>query len=530
MTDSVDVLIIGGGVNGLVAGAWLARRRLKVLIVERQPVVGGAAATSELAPGFHVPALSHSLGPVHRDVVRALDLDRGAGLEWLTPDPALTSLGADGRVVSFHQDAVLTAGSINTISAKDAAAWRGFLHSAHRIASVIASLNRRPPPSLDEISASDWWRLANVGRRARGLGRADLARLTRWMPMSVADLVDEWFESDLVRAALAARALLGMFAGPRSAGTGASLLQRMAEDPMPVGSGVTARGGPGALARAIVMRAEAAGARIRTDARVVRVRSKDGKATGVVLDDGSEISARTVVSALDPRETMARLVDPMDVPPSYRERVGHIRGRGLTAKINLALSALPTFPAFAGDAVPLRGRLLIAPSLDYLERAFDAAKYGEISQAPWLEVTIPSVLDPSLATAGGHVMSIYAQSAPASLRAGSWHDHKDVLVNRVLDVLRAHAPGIDALIVAREVITAEDLEQHWGITGGHIFHGEMTLDQFWVARPALGWSQYTTPLNGLYLASAGTHPGGGMTGLSGLLAAKAVADGIKGGN
>jgi phytoene dehydrogenase-like protein len=522
MSTPVDVVIIGGGVNGLVAGAWLARRKLKVLILERQSVVGGAAATSELAPGFHVPALSHALGPVHRDVVRALDLDRGAGLELLTPDPALTSLGPNGQIVSFHQDAVITAGSINHVSAKDAAAWRGFLHSAHRIAGVISSLHRRPAPSIDEISASDWWRLANVGRRARGLGRTDLARLTRWMPMSIADLVDEWFESDLVRAAVAARALLGTFAGPRSAGTGASFLQRMAEDPMPVGSGVTARGGPGGLARALAMRAESAGATIRTEARVVRVRTKDGQATGVVLEDGSEIPARVVVSALDPRETMAWLVDPMDVPPSYRERIGHIRGRGLTAKVNLALSALPTFPAMAGDAVPLRGRLLIAPSLEYLERAFDAAKYGAMSDAPWLEVTMPSVLDPSLATAGGHVMSIYAQCAPAKLRSWSWDDRKDALVGRVLDVLRPHAPHIDSLIVAREVITAEDLERHWGITGGHIFHGEMTLDQYWVARPALGWSQYATPVGGLFLASAGTHPGGGLTGLSGLHAAKTV--------
>ena len=518
----MDVIIVGGGVNGLVAAAWLAQRKFTVTVVERQPIVGGAAATSDLGSDVHIPALSHALGPVHRDVVRAFQLDHAHGLDFLAPDPALTTLGADGHLVSFHRDDVLTAGSIQRVSVHDATVWRDFVHTAHRLAGVIAALNRQPPPPIDDATARDWWRLIGAGRKARALGRRDLATLARWLPMSVADLVSEWFESDLVRAAIAARALVGTFAGPRSAGTGAALLQRLAEDPHPVGSGITARGGPGALARALAARAEAHGATITTDARVVRILADNGRVAGVALENGIELAARAVVSAIDPRETVRALVDPMDLPPSFRERIRHVRGRGLTAKINLALSALPEFPAFAGDALPLRGRILIAPSLTYLERAFDAAKYGAISDDPWIEATLPSVLDPSLAPNGGHVMSIYAQCAPAALRDASWDQARDTLYERVMHVLTRHAPNLPSLITAREIITAADLEAHWGITGGHMFHGEGALDQFWTARPVLGWSQYRTPLPGLFFASAGTHPGGGLTGLPGLHAGRAV--------
>jgi len=519
----MDVIVVGGGVNGLVAAACLAKSKLETVVLERQPGVGGAAATAELVPGFHVPALSHALGPVHRDVIRALRLDHAAGLDLLVPDPALTSLGPDGQVVSFHRDAVLTAGSINRISPHDAGAWRQFLQTTHRVGAVLGALDRQPPPPLDGATVRDWWRLVGAGRRARALGRRDRARLARWMPMAVGDLVDEWFESDMVRAAVAARALLGTFGGPRSAGTGAALLQRIAEDPMPVGSGLTARGGPAAVARAIAARATSYGAAIRTNARVARVLSKNGRAVGVALDNGIELTARAVVSAIDPRATLLGLVDPMDLPPSFRERVRHIRGRGLTAKINLALSGLPEFPAFAGDPLPLRGRLLVAPHLDYLERAFDAAKYDAISDEPWLEMTVPSVLDPSLTPAGGHVMSIYAQCAPARLRDGSWDEHKSTLYRRVMTALAPHAPGLESLVTAREVITAADIAAQWGTTGGHMYHGESTLDQYWVARPLLGWSQYRTPLEGLYVASAGAHPGGGLTGLPGFHAAGVVA-------
>jgi phytoene dehydrogenase-like protein len=517
-----SVVIIGGGLNGLVAAAWLARRKRRTVVLEQHEVVGGAAVTAEIAPGFRGPALSHALGPVHPDVIRALRLDR-APIEWITPNPSLTVLGRDRRTLVFHRDPVLTAGSINQLSGADAARWRAFLQATQRIAGFVAAIGRAAPPPIDRDSRPDWWRLLGLGRRARRLGRRDLARVARWLPMPVADLLGEWFDTDLLQAALAARAIFGNLAGPRSAGTGGMLLQRLAEDAMPVGSGVTARGGPGAVTQALATIAARAGAEVRTGARVLRIKVRDGRARGVVLDTGEEIDADAVVAALDPKRTLLDLVDPADLSATVVERARNIRARGVTAKINLALSSAPVFDAIEGDALPLRGRLLIADDLEYLERAYDAAKYGEISGAPWLEVTVPTVTDASLTADGQHVMSIYAHFAPRDLRGAVWADRTETLYRAILRALEPHAPRLESLVVGREILTPEDLERRLGAAGGHVFHGEPTLDQSWVARPLLGFAEYRAPIDGLFFASAGTHPGGFLTGLSGLLAAKAVA-------
>jgi phytoene dehydrogenase-like protein len=521
-----DIIVVGGGLNGLVAGAFLARQRLSTLILEQHEEWGGAATTTEFVSGFRGPALSHALGPISRDVVRGLRLDR-ARLEFLTPDPSLTTLSRDGRAIVFHRDPVLTAGSIHSWSPGDATRWRDFLQTMQAIAGVLAGLNQQKPPSIDGRPTKEWWPLIRVGRRARALGGRNLARLTRWLPMAVADLVAEWFETDLLQAALAARAVFGNFAGPWSAGTGAMLLQRLAEDPAPVGSGITVRGGPGVLAAAIVEVARRAGATLRTGATVARISVRHGRATGVVLDTGEEIAARVVVSGVDAKRTMIDLVDADYLPQTFLQRIKNYRVRGVTAKINLALSGMPTLPALEADPLPLRGRLLIAPDVDYLERAFDAAKYGQLSPEPWLELSIPTTIDSSLAPDGRHVMSIYAHFAPRHLRNGTWGEHREELFRAVLDVLEAHAPGLASLIEGREILTPEDLERRLGASGGHIFHGESTLDQWWIARPVLGWAEYRTPVHGLFLASASTHPGGGLTGQSGLLAARAVVNALR---
>lgn len=521
-----DVIVIGGGLNGLVAAAMLAKRMASVVVIDRQPGVGGAAATSEFSPGFLAPTLSHSLGPVSRAVVREFRLDR-AGVEFITPDPTLTSLADDGRALTFHRDAVLTAASINQFSAGDAGRWSEFKRAGLRLAGFLARLNDQAPPPIDGPMTGEIWRLIGLGRAARKLGPQDLATLSRWMPMSIADVTAEWFESDILRAAVAAHAISGHPVGPRSAGTGGMYLTRLAADPMPVGSGVTARGGPGAVTTALAKIAADRGASIRTGERVTQIVTQDGRATGVVLANGDVLSARVVVAAVSPKLVLGELTPPAELPASYRERILHIRSRGVTAKINLALSGAPAFTALGSDAVPLRGRLLMAPSLDYLERAFDATKYGEMSPDPWLEAAMPSVLDRALAPAGGHVMSIYAHCAPHTLRRGSWDAVRSTLNESVLRILERHAPGIRGQIVAMSTLTPTDLETHWGMPGGHIFHGEHTLDQLWVARPLLGYANYRTPLRGLYLASAGTHPGGALTGQNGLLAAQAVADDLK---
>lgn len=521
-----DVIVIGGGLNGLVAGAWLARQHYSTLILDRRPQAGGAAVTTEFVPGFRAPTLSHSIGPLSRAVVRALKLD-GGQLNLIVPDPALTVLGRDNRIVVVHRDPVLAAASINRLSAADASRWKDFLDTTQRIGSVVAALNRLPPPPLDGMSRGGWLPFLGVGRRARALGSRNLARLTRWLPMAVADVAADVFETDVLQAALAARAIFGNFAGPRSGGTGGMLVQRLAEDPMPVASGGTLPGGPGSLTQAIRALAEGAGAEVRTESRVVQVTIREGRAAGVVLDNGDELAAHAVVAAIDPRQLCLELIEPMELAPTFLERMRNYRARGVTAKINLALSAAPVFPALGGDGVPLRGRLLVASDLDYLERAFDAAKYGEISPEPWLELCLPTAIDPSLAPEGRHVMSVYAQFAPRHLRGAAWADQRDVLYRRVMRALEPHAPGLEDLVVGCEVLTPEDLERDWGLSGGHIFHGEPTLDQSWAARPLLGWANYRMPIDGLFLAGAGTHPGGGLTGASGLLAAETVARALK---
>ena len=523
-----DVIVIGGGLNGLVAAAVLARAKRSVVLLEAGPAVGGAAATSEFAPGFRGPAFSHALGPLSRDVVKALRLDRSRAVQFVTPEPSLTSIDTGGRTLVFHRDPVLTAASINQFSPHDAGRWREFLQSAHRVAGVLAMLDRRRPPDVDVTSRSDAWFLMGIARAARKLGRRDLSRLIRWAPMSVADLLSEWFDSQVLCAAIAAHAIAGNPAGPRSAGTGGMLLQRLAADPMPAGSGVTMKGGPGALAAAIADVARAAGADIRTDVRVTQILIEKGAATGVLLANGDTLQARTILAATSPKLALTGLVAAPDLPPSFVQRMGHVRSRGVTAKINLALSAMPVFPALADDAATLGGRILIAPTLDYLERAFDATKYGEISKEPWLEISIPSVRDDSLAPAGAHVMSIYAHFVPQNLRNTDKAQARAAAWSAVLRILEVHAPRIADLIVSRDVMTPHDLEHRLGAPGGHIFHGETTLDQFWAARPLLGWGRYTTPIEGLFLGSAGVHPGGGLTGLPGLLAAKAVLDKAKG--
>ena len=520
-----DVVVIGGGLNGLVAATWLARQKVSVTVLEQRDRPGGAAATGEFAPGFRSPTLSHAFGPIDREVVRAVRLDRAA--QFITPDPALTALGRDGRAIVFHRDPVLTAGSINALSSTDAIRWSDFLRTTHRIAALLTSLNHHPPPSLDEIDTREFLRLLMVGRQARQLGRRDLARVARWVPMAVADFAAEWFETDLLQAAIAARAVFGNPAGPWSAGTTATFLQRLAEDPLPVGSGVTARGGPGAVSDALAKIAAKAGATVRSNARVARITTRDSRVTGVVLDGGDEIRAHAVVSGVDPRQTFLGLADPADLPPTFVDRIRNYRARGVTAKVNLGLDKAPVFAAFEGDAVPSRGRFVIAPEIDYLERAFDATKYGQISDEPWLELSIPSVTDTTLASDGRHIMSIYLHFAPRELRNGSWSDNREALYHAVLRVLEPHIRGLRDTVAACQVLTPEDLESSWGLSGGHIFHGEPALDQSWIARPLLGWAQYRTPIDGLYLASAGTHPGGGLTGLSGLLAAQTVAKDIK---
>ncbi len=526
MTASSPILIIGAGHNGLTTAFYLARAGLRPLVLERRSMVGGAAVTEPLADGYTCPTLAHAIGPLRPSVVRDMRLARRK-VDFVQADPRLVALSPDGRMLALSADTARTADAIRAFSPKDAERYPEFSSTLARLGKFLSALMERTPPSLSAPAAGELWDLLKMGRRFRALGRKDGYRLLRWGPMAVADLVGEWFETDLLQATIAARGIFGTSQGPWSAGTGAVLLLNAAIDPAPGGNSVSVKGGPGALTRAMASAAQDAGAEIRTNASVARVLVRDGRATGVVLDDGTEIPGSAVISNADPRRTFLNLVDPIDLDPGFLTKVRNYRCPGATAKVNLALGALPVFSGVANPG-DLRGRVHIGPSIDYLERAFDPSKYGEISPEPYLDIALPTLQDPALAPAGKHVMSVYVQFAPYTLAAGhDWTEGRDVLAGHVMRTLERYAPGIEQLVEHRQVITPRDLEQTYGLTGGHILHGEHSLDQLFTMRPILGWAQYRTPIAGLYLCGAGTHPGGGITAGPGQNAAREIVKDLK---
>ena len=515
---STPVVVIGGGVNGLVCATLLARAGRRVTLVEQRDAVGGAAVTYELAPGFRVPGLAHSVGPLRADVAR--DLGLGAhGLEFVASEVWLTALDGHGRALTLWHDPVKAAASIATFSAYDAERWPAFAAVRAKLGRVVASVSASTPPSVEAPTVRELWGLLRTARQFRALGRDDGYRLLRWGPMAVADLVAEYADTPLLRAALAADGVFGSMLGPWSAGSGLLFLLQAANDGAGDPRSVWPRGGPGAVAEALRKAAGAAGVSVIVAAKVVEVATVGGETRGVRLADGRAIDAPLVVSGIDPKATFA-LCDPMALPSELRWRASHYRAKGTLAKVNLALSALPVVPG--ADREQLTGRIRLAPDVDFIERAFDQVKYGRFSPAPWLEVTIPSLVDASLAPPGAHVLSIYAQYAPAILREGTWEASRPVLLDAVLDTLDRYMPAVRSLIVEAEVLTPADLEREWGFTGGHIHHGELALDQLFTMRPLLGWGQYRTPIHGLWLCSAGTHPGLGLTGGSGANAAREI--------
>ena len=529
MAAAHDVVIIGGGHNGLVTAFYLARAGRKPLVLERRPVVGGAALTEELAPGFRCSTLAHATGPLRPEIVREMRLERH-GLRMIEAETRLFVPAPDGRALVLHGEPARSASEIARLSRKDADRYLDFHQTLGRIAGVLGDLLTMTPPSLDAPSLADLWGLLGTGRRARGLGRKDMFRLLRWGPMAVADLAAEWFETELLRASVAARGVFGTYLGPWSAGTATVLLLRAAADRHAAGTLAVPQGGLGSLAEALAAAAREAGAEIRTSAEVARIGVKSGAVTGVVLGSGEEIPARSVVSNADPRRTYLKLIDPVHLDPDFLMKTGNYRSIGTVAKVNLALSGLPTFmalkatqgPAGGNGRATLAGRIQIGPEIDYLERAYDDAKYGDFSKQPYLEATIPTIGDPSLAPPGKHVMSIYAQFAPFRLKQGDWNGRREELGDTVVKTLAAYAPDLPGLIVRGQVITPRDLEETYALTGGHIEHGEAALDQLFTMRPLLGWARYRGPLRGLYLCGAGTHPGGGITGASGRNAAREI--------
>ncbi len=519
MTSKSDAIIIGGGHNGLVTAFYLAKAGLKPLVLERRPTVGGAAITEEFRPGFKCPTLAHTIGPIVPEIARDMALEQH-GLEMIRSEASVAAIAEDGRALMLANDVAKASAAISAFSKKDADKFGEFHRVLGRLAEAIAPVVNAPPPEIDKPSTGDLWNLLQTGRRIRGLGEKDMYRLMRWVPMPIADLVSEWFETEILRATIAARGIFGNMLGPASLGSSAVMLLRAAGDSHPAGTAFVPRGGAGALTQAMAAAAKAAGAEIRTSAEIASVIVKDGVATGVVLASGEEISSSLSVSNADPKRTLLGLVGPVNLDPSFVVKLRNYRCSGCVAKVNLALGGMPRFTALRGAMPP--ARIHIGPTLEYLERAFDDAKYGAISRRPILEVTIPSAADSSLAPAGKHVMSVYAQFAPYKLKEGNWRDRREELGDLVVQTLAAHAPDLPGMILHRQVITPLDLEENYGLTGGHIFHGELALDQLFTMRPVLGWGRYRTPIENLYLCGSGTHPGNGLTGASGRNAAHEI--------
>jgi phytoene dehydrogenase-like protein len=528
LAQTYDIIIIGGGHNGLVASCYLAKAGLKTLVLERREIVGGAAITEGLHPGFHCSTLAHAVGPLLPQVVKDLQLSEH-GLEVIEPAVRVTALHPDGHAISIYTDADKTVSELERLSPHDAASFPKFAACMARLGNVLAPLLTMTPPTIDKPTTGELWNLGKLGLSFRGLGKKDSFRLLRWAPMAVADLAAEWFETELLRATIAARGIYGAFAGPWSAGTSAGLLWQAALSGQALGPASIVKGGMGALSQALGRAAVEAGVEIRNGSAVNMIGIREGKAAGVVLANGEEITARAVVSNADPRTTFLQLIDPINFDPNFLGKIRNYRSLGSVAKVNLALSALPRFSALKGDndTDRLSGRIHIGPEIDYLERAFDAAKYGDYSPNPYLDITIPSLLDSSLSPKGAHVMSINVQFAPYKLKEGDWNSRREELGDTVVKVLSEYAPNLKDLIVKCQVITPLDLEQEYGLCGGHIFHGEQSLDQSFVFRPLIGWAQYRTPIPGLYLCGAGTHPGGGVTGAPGANASREIIKDLK---
>jgi phytoene dehydrogenase-like protein len=517
------VVIIGGGHNGLVAAFYLAKAGLKPLVLERGSQVGGGAITTEISTGFRCPTLSHDV-LLHDQIFAEMELRRH-GLELLAPDADVCAVSLDGHTLMLWNSHERTADGLRARQPQDANAYLKFRDGLDRAIAVIDDVLMSAPPDIDSPGAGDVWRLLKTGREFRNLGKRGAHQLLRWLPMPIADFAREWFHDELLRATIAGPGVSGTMLGPRSAGSTLVMLLREAHRRLSGHRRMQVRGGPGRLTEALAAAATTAGAEIRTGARVERVIVRDERVAGVVVAN-QEITTETVISSVDPKTTFLELFDPVELAPDFLLKMRNYRAKGTVAKVNLALSALPPFRGVTEPSM-LSGHIHIGPDLDYMERAFDHAKYGEVSAAPWLDISVPSVLDVELAPPGAHVMSVYAHYAPYALRGTDWPSMRQTLLTRVLATLEDHAPGLGSLIVAAEIITPADLHTKYGFSGGHMFHGELAPDQLYAMRPLLGAARYESPVRGVFLCGAGTHPGGFMSGISGRLAAEQVLRSVR---
>jgi phytoene dehydrogenase-like protein len=516
-----DVVVIGGGHNGLTTAAYLARAGRKVLVLERRHVLGGAAVTEEVFKGFQFSVCSYVVSLLRPEIIRELDLP-SHGLEILPLDGTFTPM-PNGDYLWRMNDHAKTRREIARHSRVDAEAYDEYGKSMVEMGRFVRPILGMLPPDPTSLDPRGLKQLLFLLQRFRRLPRNDQYNQIQLMTMSAVDFLDQWFETDVLKATMSASGIIGTFLGVRSPGTAYVLLHHyMGEIDGAFRSWGLSRGGTGAISNAIAGAARAAGVEIRSQTEVAQILVRGNQAQGVVLKNGDEIRARIVASSVDPRLTFLRFIAPGQLPDEFVEDIHHYRFRGSSAKVNLALDALPDFTSMPGPGAHLRGAISISPSVDYMERAYDDAKYGRFSRRPYMDIVIPSLTDPRVAPPGKHVMSCFVQYAPYHLKQGTWDEQREAFGDTVIDTISEYAPNLRNIILHRQVVTPLDLEREWGLSEGNIFQGELTLEQLFFLRPAPGWAQYRTPVRGLYMCGSATHPGGGIMGAPGRNAAMAI--------
>ncbi len=521
MTQKYDVIVIGGGHNGLVNAAYLARAGKRVLVLERRHVLGGAAVTEEVFPGFKFSVCSYVVSLLRPEIIRELDLPRH-GLEILPLDGTFTPT-PNGDHLWRVNDHAKTRREIARHSKLDAEAYDEYGKAMIDMAHFVKPIMNMTPPDPASLNPKGLLDLLTMGRRFQKLSGDDKYNQVQLMTMSAVDFLDQWFETDVLKATMSASGIIGTFLGVRSPGTAYVLLHHyMGEIDGAFRSWGLSRGGTGSISNAIGDAAREFGAEIRTEAPIAKIILKNGQAKGVVLESGDEIYADIVSSSVDPRLTFMKMVGEEHLPTDFVGDIKRYKFRGSSGKVNLALDALPDFKCMPGSGPHLRGAVSISPSVEYMERAYDDAKYGRYSRRPYIDIVIPSLTDPSIAPPGKHVMSCFVQYAPYNLKEGSWDEKREEFGDTVIDTIAEHAPNIKDIILHRQVLTPLDLEREFGLSEGNIFQGELTLEQLFFLRPAPGWAQYRSPIRNLYMCGSATHPGGGIMGASGRNAAMEI--------
>src|SRR5215471_16127424 len=521
MPQSYDVVVIGGGHNGLVNAAYLAKAGKRVLVLERRKVLGGAAVTEEIVPGFLFSECSYVVSLLRPEIIRELDLPRH-GLEILPLDGTFSPM-QNGDYLWRVNDHAKTQREIRRHSRLDAEAYDEFSKMMTPMCRFVKPMLSMIPPDPTTLNPKDLKQLHFMLQRFRQLSSEERYTLIQLMTMSSADFLDQWFETDVLKATMSASGIIGTFLGIRSPGTAYVLLHHyMGEIDGAFRSWGFSRGGTGAISNAIGAAARELGVEIRTKSPVGKIIVKNGRVAGVALQSGEEIFANVVSSSVDPHLTFEKFLEPSELPGDFLEGVRRYKFRGSSGKVNLALDALPNFKCLPGPGAHQRGAISISPGMEYMERAYDDAKYGQFSRRPYIDMVIPTLTDPSLAPPGKHVLSCFVQYAPYKLKDSDWDKEREAFGDTVIDTIAEHAPNIRNIVRHRQVVTPLDLEREWGLSEGNIFQGELSLEQLFFLRPAPGWAQYRTPIRSLYMCGSATHPGGGIMGANGKNAAEKV--------